>query len=64
MFDKVLRPHGFSFSFVDFSRISAEEAIPEGTKMVWLESPTNPLLKITDIQAVAERAQVVGAKWW
>lgn len=62
LFDKVLKPHGFSFSFVDFSRIPPEQAIPEGTRLVWLESPTNPLLKITDIRAVARRAQQVGAK--
>src|SRR5690606_17821482 len=36
--------------------------IPEGTTLVWLETPTNPLLKVTDIRRVAERCRQVGAK--
>ncbi|HNC94909.1 MAG TPA: cystathionine gamma-synthase [Myxococcota bacterium] len=62
LFDKVLRPHGFQFSFVDFTKVPMEQAIPAGTKLVWLESPTNPLLKITDIRAVVARAHAVGAQ--
>jgi cystathionine gamma-lyase len=61
LFTRVLQPRGFGFSFVDLSNTSPEEAIPEGTDMVWLESPTNPLLKIADIEAMAERAHAVGA---
>lgn len=60
-FTKVFTPLGLKYRFVDFSRISAEEAIPEGTKLVWLESPTNPLLKVSDIAALAARAHAVGA---
>ena len=37
------------------------EAIPAGTKLVWLESPTNPLLKVSDIAALSARAHEVGA---
>jgi len=62
LFDKVMRPAGGVFSFVDFSTVSPEQAIPEGTRLVWLESPTNPLLKITDIRAVCARAHAVGAR--
>jgi len=62
LFDKVMRPAGGVFSFVDFSTVSPEQAIPAGTKLVWLESPTNPLLKITDIRAVCARAHAVGAR--
>lgn len=62
LFDKVMRPAGGVFSFVDFSTVSPEQAIPAGTKLVWLESPTNPLLKITDIRAVCTRAHAVGAR--
>lgn len=62
LFDKVLRLHGFRFSFVDFTQVPMEQAIPDGTKLVWLESPTNPLLKITDIRAVVARAHAVGAQ--
>ena len=62
LFDKVLKHWGMQTSYADLSRVSPEEAIPEGTKLVWLESPTNPLLKITDIRKIAARAKVVGAK--
>lgn len=50
---------GIEFSFVDLSK--PEAVIPAGTKLVWLESPTNPLLKTTDIAAVVEKAHAVGA---
>lgn len=62
LFDKVLRPWGVSFSYADFSRVSPAQAIPEGTKLVWLETPTNPLLKVSDIAAVAVRCRQVGAR--
>lgn len=62
LFDKVYRPQGWRFSFADLSTVAPEDAIPEGTALVWLESPTNPLLKITDIRAVVARAHAVGAK--
>ena len=62
LFDKVLRPAGIDFSFVDTTdpdRISA--ALTPKTKLVWLETPTNPLLKLTDIAAVAARLDGHGA---
>ncbi|GLH08232.1 L-methionine gamma-lyase [Gryllus bimaculatus] len=44
-------------NFVDFSDLSnVEQAITKETKLIWLESPTNPLLKITDIAKVSEIA--------
>ena len=46
IFDKVFKRHGLEFSFVDLSRPeSFEAAITPKTKMVWVESPTNPMLK-------------------
>ena len=60
-FTKVFSRQGLEYSFVDFTKVSPEEAIPEGTKLVWLESPTNPLLKVSDIRALAARAKAVGA---
>ncbi|MCB9741676.1 MAG: PLP-dependent transferase [Alphaproteobacteria bacterium] len=60
-FTKVFSRQGLRYSFVDFTRTAPEQAIPEGTKLVWLESPTNPLLKVSDIRALAERAHAVGA---
>ncbi len=54
LFDKVMRRRGHDFSFVDPRDLSAVEAAfrPE-TKMVWLETPTNPMLKLGDIAAIA-----------
>ncbi len=51
---------GLNFTFVDTT--NPELVIPEGTALVWLESPTNPLLKTSDIRAIAEKAHAVGAK--
>lgn len=62
LFDKVVRHWGVSFSYADFSRVDPAAAIPEGTKLVWLETPTNPLLKVSDIAAVAARCRQVGAR--
>jgi cystathionine beta-lyase/cystathionine gamma-synthase len=54
LFDKVLRPFGLDFSFVDTTDVTAVAAAmrPE-TKLVWLETPTNPMLRISDIAAIA-----------
>ena len=58
---KVLNRFGISSTFVDSSDISkVEEAIEENTKAIFLESPTNPLLKVTDIEAVAKLAKEKG----
>ncbi len=54
LFDKVLRRQGLRFSFVDPTRPEAiEAAIEPGTKMVWVETPTNPMLELADIAAIA-----------
>jgi len=62
LFDKVIRHWGPTFSYADFSSCDLAAAIPAGTRLVWLETPTNPLLKVSDIAAVAARAHAVGAK--
>ncbi len=62
LFDKVHRHWGMRFAYADFSRVPPAQAIPEGTALVWLETPTNPLLKVADIAAVCARAHAVGAK--
>lgn len=61
LFTKVFARLGIHYTFVDFTKISPEDAIPEGTDMVWLESPTNPLLKVADIAALSKRGREVGA---
>src|SRR5918994_1892529 len=55
VFDKVLRGFKLDFTFADTTDPeSVAEAITPSTRLVWLESPTNPYLRITDIRAVAE----------
>lgn len=52
------RSAGLQFSFVDLSDPAAlEAAIQDNTKMVWVESPTNPLLKMVDLEAIAKVAR-------
>ena len=55
LFDKVLRRFGLDFDFVDTTDPeSVADTLKPTTRMVWLETPTNPLLRITDIQAISE----------
>ena len=55
LFDKVLRRFKLDFTFADTTDPeSVAEALTPSTRLVWLESPTNPYLRITDIRAVAE----------
>ena len=57
LFRRVLEPMGLTFSFVDGSDLTAvEKAMTDRTRMVWIESPTNPLLKLVDINAVSKLA--------
>ena len=57
LFRRVLEPMGLTFSFVDGSDLGAvEKAMTGRTRMVWIESPTNPLLKLVDINAVSKLA--------
>ncbi len=57
LFDKVLRRYGLDFTFVDTTDPeNVAEAMTPRTRLVWLETPTNPLLSVSDIQAVADIA--------
>jgi cystathionine beta-lyase/cystathionine gamma-synthase len=61
LFDKVLKRYGLTFSAIDASDLDAvEQAMTAQTRMVWLESPTNPLLRVVDIDAVSEIAHSRG----
>jgi cystathionine beta-lyase/cystathionine gamma-synthase len=63
LFDKVMRRFGITFTAVDASDLDAvDQAITPSTRLVWLESPSNPLLRIVDIDAVSEIAHGHGAK--
>lgn len=49
---------GIQFTFVDFSDLNAvERAIKSNTKMIWVETPTNPMLKLFDLGAIAKLAK-------
>lgn len=62
LFERVRkRSAGLEFSFVDLTDPAAfEAAIRPNTRMVWIETPTNPMLKIVDIQAIADAARKRG----
>jgi cystathionine gamma-lyase len=58
LFDKVFKRQGLSFSFVDMTRPEeVAKAITSKTKMLWVETPTNPMLKLIDLQAMSELAK-------
>lgn len=58
LFDKVFTRHGLSFSFVDMTNPdNIEKAITPKTKMMWVETPTNPMLKLVDLSRAAEIAK-------
>jgi cystathionine gamma-lyase len=62
LFDKVYRRFGFEFSYVDplGGAAAVTAAIRPNTKLVWIETPTNPMLKITDIAAVTAACKARG----
>ena len=63
LFDRVLRNYGVEFDLVDSSDLSAfENAFKPSTKMVFVETPTNPVMTVTDLAAVAELSHARGAK--
>ncbi|MGY6554378.1 MAG: cystathionine gamma-synthase [Wenzhouxiangella sp.] len=63
LFERVRRrSSGLNFSFIDMSDLDAvRAAITPHTRMIWVETPTNPMLKLVDIAAVAEIARANGA---
>jgi cystathionine gamma-lyase len=61
LFDKVLKHNGIEFSYPDLTDAeNFKRAIKPNTKMVWLETPTNPTLKLIDIRKIAEEAKKHG----
>jgi len=57
-FNKVLSRYGLSFTYVDSSQPeTVRQAVRPETKMLWVETPTNPLLKVTDLDAMSEIAK-------
>jgi cystathionine beta-lyase/cystathionine gamma-synthase len=61
LFDKVFKRHGITVDYVDTrDPENVAEAIREETRLVWIETPTNPLLKLADIRAIATHARSRG----
>jgi cystathionine gamma-lyase len=57
IFERIMRRYNVETSYVTAGNIAEyERAIRPGTKLIWLETPTNPLLRLVDIRAVAEIA--------
>ncbi|MFT6941683.1 MAG: cystathionine gamma-lyase, partial [Cyclobacteriaceae bacterium] len=55
IFTKIFAPYGINFRFVDMKDLKAvAAAITDKTKMVWVETPTNPMMNIIDIVGIAE----------
>ncbi len=60
-FNRVLANYGLSFTYVDTSQPeTVRQAVRPETKMLWVETPTNPLLKITDLEAMSAIAKENG----
>ncbi len=62
IFTKVFAAYGIKFTFVDFSDLAnVEKSMGPKTRMVWVETPTNPLLSIVDLKKVAALTKKSGA---
>jgi cystathionine gamma-synthase len=63
LFSQVYEPKGNRFTYLSAEEISEglAEHVDETTRLVWLETPTNPLLNVVDIRAAADAAHAVGA---
>jgi cystathionine beta-lyase/cystathionine gamma-synthase len=63
LFSRVLSNYGIEFDFVDTSDVTnVEKAFKPNTKMVFVETPTNPIMTVTDLQAVSDAAHAHGAR--
>jgi cystathionine beta-lyase/cystathionine gamma-synthase len=63
LFSRILANYGIEFSFVDTADIAAvEAALRENTRMVYVETPTNPVMTVTDLKAVSDLAHTRGVR--
>jgi cystathionine beta-lyase/cystathionine gamma-synthase len=63
LFNRVLSNYGIEFDYVDTTDVlNVEAAIRPNTKMVFVETPTNPVMMVTDLKAVSDLAHSVGAR--
>jgi cystathionine beta-lyase/cystathionine gamma-synthase len=62
LFDKVLARYGLDFTYVDAAHAkNVESAMRKSTRLIWIETPTNPLMKLVDIAAIASLARAWNA---
>jgi cystathionine gamma-synthase len=60
---EILEPWNLAISFVDMTDITAvEQAIQPNTQLIWVETPSNPMLKITDVEKIAAIAHQANAR--
>jgi cystathionine gamma-synthase len=62
LLEELFHPWGLTYTRVDFTDLEAiRSSVHENTSLIWIETPSNPLLKIADIQAIADLAHQAGA---
>ncbi|HPI39165.1 MAG TPA: cystathionine gamma-synthase [Pseudobdellovibrionaceae bacterium] len=58
LFERVLKNNGIQFTFVNLTELkNLEPALQKNTKLIWLETPTNPTLKLVDIKKISDTAK-------
>ena len=63
LFSKIIANYGVEFDYVDTSDVTnVERAFKPNTRMVFVETPTNPIMTVTDLQAVSDVAHAHGAR--
>lgn len=63
LFARVLANYGIEFDFVDTTEVSnVESALKQNTKMVFVETPTNPVMLVSDLKAISDLAHTAGAR--
>ena len=63
LFKRILSNYGIEFDFVDTSEVAnVEAAVKDNTRMIFVETPTNPVMIVTDLKAVSEVAHAVGVR--
>ena len=62
LFEEVFKPFGLEFTYVGWEADEYKQAVKKNTKLFWIESPTNPLIRLIDIRAVADIAHNKGIR--
>ena len=65
LFNQVMTDFGLEFSYMDTSEAeNVERAIRKNTRMVYVETPTNPLMRLSDLAAISRFAGARKSSWW